>query len=141
MVVDKKEYKTDLIFEALSNRNDGYIYRICSLNDKNVEELLDWEVMGRDISYITWSKDKDNYHTGCIYRKQEDRPEHKPCYLCLGSDRLAYAAARLILGGKVPTRSELDDALLDYLKIGQPDGYSDVPTWMEEYERRRDEHN
>jgi hypothetical protein len=47
---------------------------------------------------------------------------------------MAYAVARLILMGRLDSRSEAGDALLDYLGIGQPGEPQDVPTWMDRYE-------
>lgn len=51
------------------------------------------------------------------------------------ADALAYACASAIRRGLIPTRSAIDDALLDYLAIGVFGGPMDVPTWMDEYER------
>lgn len=52
----------------------------------------------------------------------------------IGADRLAYECARQILLGRIGSRSGIGDALLDYLRIGQPDGHDSVPDWMEQYE-------
>lgn len=52
----------------------------------------------------------------------------------IGADRLAYAVARLVQLGRLDARSQASDALLDYLRIGSG-GPSDVPTWMEQYEK------
>jgi hypothetical protein len=52
----------------------------------------------------------------------------------IGADRMAYAVARLIQMGRLDSRSEAGDALLDYLDIGHPGGPHDVPTWMRDYE-------
>ena len=51
------------------------------------------------------------------------------------ADRLAYACAKAIMRGDLRTRSAIDDALLDYLEVGGPDGPNDVPTWVANYER------
>lgn len=50
------------------------------------------------------------------------------------ADALAYACAKAIRMGLIPTRSAIDDALLDYLNIGGFGGPIDVPTWMDGYE-------
>ena len=53
----------------------------------------------------------------------------------IGADRMAYAVARLIQMGRLDSRSEAGDALLDYLGIGQPGEPQDVPTWMARYDK------
>lgn len=53
-----------------------------------------------------------------------------------GADRLAYACAKAICRGDVRTRSSIEDALLDYLQVGHPDGAADVPAWIAAYESR-----
>ena len=52
----------------------------------------------------------------------------------IGADRLAYECAHQIVLGRIGARSGIGDALLDYLKIGQPDGCDSVPEWMSQYE-------
>ena len=53
-----------------------------------------------------------------------------------GADRLAYEVALAIQRGTIGTRSAVDDALLDYLRIGCIRGPQDVPTWIQSYECR-----
>lgn len=51
------------------------------------------------------------------------------------ADALAYACAKAVAEGRIDSRSQIADALLDYLDIGCG-GHPDVPSWMAEYERR-----
>ena len=53
------------------------------------------------------------------------------------ADKLAYHVAVAIANGWIATRSAIDDALLNYLEIGGVDGPTDVPTWIDEYEKSR----
>ena len=51
------------------------------------------------------------------------------------ADRLAHACAKAIMRGDVRTRSAIDDALFDYLCVG--DGPKDVPSWVDDFEREQ----
>lgn len=59
-----------------------------------------------------------------------------PVWKQRGADRLAYAVAKCIERGVLDSRSGPADALLDYLAIGQSDGFSSVPEWVEHYEEQ-----
>jgi len=54
----------------------------------------------------------------------------------LAADALAYACARTVCDGLLNARSQIADALLDYLNIGCG-GPDDVPSWMRQYEQRQ----
>lgn len=55
------------------------------------------------------------------------------------ADRLAFEVATAIRGGKIATRSRIDDALLDYLEIGAPGRPLDVPAWCDKHEEAQAE--
>lgn len=50
------------------------------------------------------------------------------------ANELAYCCARAVVTGLLDARSPIADALLDYLRIGEPGGPPDVITWMRDYE-------
>jgi len=52
----------------------------------------------------------------------------------IGANRLAYVCACQIVSGKIDPRSGIGDALLHYLKIGQPGECDSVPEWMRKHE-------
>lgn len=52
------------------------------------------------------------------------------------ADKLAYDVAKCIERGTLGPRSGPADSLLDYLAIGQPEGFSSVPEWVEWYEKQ-----
>jgi hypothetical protein len=54
----------------------------------------------------------------------------------MGADALAYAVARSIERGCINSRSEIGDALLEYLEIGHIDGPNSVPEWIDQYETK-----
>ncbi len=57
--------------------------------------------------------------------------------LAQGADRLAHAAAIEVQRGAIDSRSAIGDALLDYLRVGQVDGPSSVPEWLDRYEEEK----
>lgn len=57
----------------------------------------------------------------------------------IGADRLAYECARQVIANNIDSRSGIGDALLDYLRIGQPGQPDSVPEWMDQYEKSNDQ--
>ena len=53
----------------------------------------------------------------------------------VGADRLACACVKLIQSNQLDTRSEVADALLDYLDIGGSSGCKSVPEWLIVYNK------
>lgn len=73
----------------------------------------------------------------------ENKPEQSSCTVQrqvgaqeVAADALAYACARAVCEGFLDSRSNIADALLDYLEIGSG-GHNDVPSWMAEYEAKK----
>ena len=57
-----------------------------------------------------------------------------PSFEQIGADRLAYHCAKAIQAGRIDARSEIGDALLDYLRIGDGERPASIPEWIDAYE-------
>ena len=53
----------------------------------------------------------------------------------IAAERLAYECAYQIKIGHLSSRSSIADALLNYLRVGNPGGEKSIPEWLEKYEK------
>lgn len=68
--------------------------------------------------------------------EEEGEQDRVQRWKLMAADRLAYCVAKCIERGALGSRSGPADALLDYLAIGQSEGFSSVPEWVEWYENK-----
>lgn len=94
--------------------------RVMRVRHREAERIADLEAENKRLREAL-QREKAEIGFGCPLDKR-------------AADRLALACAKAIQDGWLGTRTTIDDALLDYLKIGQPDGESDVPSWVEKQE-------